>query len=195
MNTAVSWIAVRGMDKAAILAALGLVEVAEDDRRARQSVATLPSGWVLVFTVDFGFPTPERMRALSAGGVAIACSADDRAMGSVLRGYSDGRASWAIEHDGGSKGPYHMEVDGVPPPEWPAIRERLTKEQEAEDADEGMVDCLYDAPMELAFALCGYRHDQPRPEGQELKFALVGRPKGSNGRGVMAALSGLFGRR
>jgi hypothetical protein len=97
------WIAVEGMDCARMLEALGLVE-APYARKPKASICTLPNGWSILFTVDFGYPTPERMVLLSANGTAIAVSADDRSMFSVVRGYERGKAVFAIEHDGGQQG-------------------------------------------------------------------------------------------
>jgi hypothetical protein len=120
-----------------------------------------------VLTLDFGFPTPERMALISADGTALAVSADDRSMFSVVRGYERGQAVFAIEHDGGSQGVRHIETAGKIPREWAAIFERTSLEQDKEDQGAAEVDLMFDAPMELAAALCGYRHDKPWPEGPQ----------------------------
>jgi hypothetical protein len=166
MSAPVGWIGIQGMDRDGILEATGLVE-AQPGKRLKASMWSLPNGWTIVLTVDFGFPTPERMAALSAEGRAVALSADDRPMFSVVRGYEGGKAVFAIEHDGGQQGVRHMETTGTLPAEWPAVLERLSKDQDEEDAGEAEVDHLFDAPLELAKALCGYRHDEVWPEGQE----------------------------
>ncbi len=88
-------------------------------------------------------------------------------MFSVVRGYERGESVFAIEHDGGQQGVRHMETAGTLPAEWPAILDRLSRDQDAEDAGDNEVDFLFDAPLDLAKALCGYRHDEVWPEGQE----------------------------
>ncbi len=193
MGTSVSWIATKGMGADDLLEVLGFARAAGGERKAKTSFCEMSNGWTILITGDFSFPNPERMRSISKCGIAIACSADERAMYSVARAYSDGEAAWSVDHDGGRQGPYHLAVAGEPPPEWPVIRDRLTEEQKREDAGDGSVDCLYDAPIELAKALCGYRHDEARPEGQELKFTpLV--PKKTGGGAMMKVLGGLFKR-
>ena len=166
MSAPVGWIGVQGLDRQRILEATGLEE-ALPGKRLKALTWSLPNGWAFLMTFDFGFPTPERMAALSAEGRAIAVSADDRIMMSVVRGYERGKAVFAIEHDGGQHGRRHMAVAGTPPAEWPGILSRLGQEQDEEDRGAGEVDCLFDAPLDLAKALCGYRHDEVWPEGQE----------------------------
>jgi len=172
MGAAAGWIAAEGMDRGRMLEALDLVE-APDAPRPKASLCTLPNGWSILFTVDFGFPTPERMGLMSADGAAIAVSADERSMVSVVRGYERGQAVFAIEHDGGSQGVRHMQTAGELPAEWTAVLERANRDQDEEDQGAADVDHLFDAPMALAEALCGYRHDRPWPEGQEQTMTLL----------------------
>ncbi len=187
MGGAVGWIAVEGMERSRIVEAVGLVE-APDAPKPKASICTLPNGRTVLFTLNFGFPTPERMALLSAEGTAIAVSADDRSMFSVVRGYEHGNAVFAIEHDGGQKGVRHMATAGTLPAEWSAVLERASREQDEEDRGAAEVDVLFDAPMELAEALCGYRHDRPWPEGQAPKMTLLVEKKGPG------LLGRLFGR-
>jgi hypothetical protein len=103
-------------------------------------------------------------------------------MFSVIRAYEGGQAVFAIEHDGGSQGVRHMATAGRVPAEWAAILDRANREQDEKDG--GEVDYLFDAPMALAEAMCGYRHDTPWPEGQKPESTLLIQKKGP----------GLFGR-
>src|SRR5437870_3992744 len=108
MGISVGWIGIEGMDRPDILSAVSLTEAPVGKEHVRANIWSLPTGWTILLTADFGFPTPERMSALSAGGRAVALSADDRVMTSVVRGYASGKAVFAIEHDGGGQGPRHM---------------------------------------------------------------------------------------
>jgi hypothetical protein len=168
----VGWIAIRGMPEERVAEVLGLV-AAPDAPKPKASLCSLPNGWRILFTLDFGFPTPERMTLLSAEGTAIAVSADERSMFSVVRGYERGKAVFAIEHDGGSEGARHIATAGAVPAAWAAILDQANREQDQEDAGDAEVDFLFDAPLTLAEALCGYRHDRPWPEGQEPESTLL----------------------
>lgn len=187
MGQAVGWVGIKGMGHWDILNVLNLVE-SPGDPKAHASICAMPNGWTIVLTSDFGYPTPERMAAVSANGRAIALSAEEHVMFSVVRGYEDGKAIFAIEHDGGQFGNRHISAAGTLPPEWPAILKRLSAEQDEEDSGAAEVDCLFDAPLDLAQALCGYRHDEVWPDGQEpIETFLADRKK-------PGLLSRLFGR-
>jgi hypothetical protein len=164
-SLSLSWIAIRGPGKDAVLSALGLFEVDPTGRfHGRHELAELPFGWIIILAADFNYPSPARMAAVSVGGVALACSIDERVMYSVARLYEDGKAVWSVDHNGGDKGVYHLDVAGDPPPELAAIRTRLTAEQDDEGGVKAGVDLLFDIPAELSQALCGYRFD-PLTEG------------------------------
>ena len=173
MQGAVSWIAVKGAGAASALETLGFVKARDGEKNPKASFTTLANGWTIICTLDFGFPTPERMKALSQGGLAVACSSDDRSMGSVARGYQDGSALWSIEHDGGAQGVYHLSVAGDPPAAWAEIRDAAIREQDGEGGTGSDVDCLFDAPIALAGALCGYRHDRDWPTAETQSFTLL----------------------
>jgi hypothetical protein len=166
MSFHLSWIAVKGPSKGDVLATLGLAEAPADDDPSyfQHCVAELPSGWIIIVAEDFMYPTPKRMAAVSTGATAIACSIDERTMYSVARGYADGQAVWSVDHDGGQKGIYHLDVAGTPPPEFAAVRDRLKAQQEAEGGADGEVDYVFDVPACTIEALCGYRFD-PLEEG------------------------------
>lgn len=169
MSRAVGWIAIQGMSEERVAERLDLVP-APGAAKPRARIGALPNGWTILFTVDFGFPTPERMALLSAEGTAIAVSSDERTMFSVVRGYEHGKAVFAIEHDGGTEGPRHIAAAGTVPAAWGPILEEANRKQDQEDAGDAMVDVVFDAPAALAEALCGYRDEALWPEGPEAAF-------------------------
>lgn len=169
MSRVVGWMAIQGMSEERIVELLGLV-AAPKDAKSTARIATLPNGWSILFTRDFDFPTPERMALLSAEGTAIAVSADERTMFSVVRGYERGKAVFAIEHDGGSQGVRHIATAGTIPAAWGPILEQASRQQDEEDAGDATVDFVFDAPPALAGALCGYNDDESWPEDQEEEF-------------------------
>jgi hypothetical protein len=181
MNISISWIAIKGIETGDVLQALGLKLAADRDRRSREYVHVM-DGWTIVLSMDFNFPTPERMAAVSAGGIAIGCSMDNRVMFSVARGYAYGQAVWAIEHDGGQKGSSHLAVAGDPPPEWAAVRQHAERQQAEEDAQAAEVDFVFEAPMDLALALSGYRFDECAETPLEFR-PLVRKASGDGGLG------------
>jgi len=167
MGVALSWIAARGLGKADMLGALGLVEVQADIEPSyvEHWMADLPSGWTLFQAKDFMFPKPERMAAISAAGEAIACSIEEHVMYSVVRGYVRGQAVWSVDHDGGKRGVYHLDVAGSPPPEFAVLRDKLKAKQDEEGGLDARADYMFELPAELSDALCGYAFEFPASEG------------------------------
>ena len=188
MGMVAGWIAVKGMGRDRILDAVGLVE-APGAPKPKASIHDLPNGWSVLVTTDFGFPTPERMSLLSVGGAAIAASLDEHTMFSVVRGYERGQAVFAIEHDGGSQGATHIAVAGKVPAEWAAILDKANRKQDEEDHEEPEVDLVFDAPLALADALCGYSYGGPSAEDEEPEITLLVQRKGPG------LISRLFGNR
>jgi hypothetical protein len=84
-------------------------------------------------------------------------------MVSEAYGFRDGLEVWSVLHDPGRAGVTHLEVEGDPPSELTGIRDGLVREQEG---DAG-VDYLFNAPLDLTKAVCGYRWDEMQPEGTE----------------------------
>jgi hypothetical protein len=201
MGFSISWIAVKGVDKGEALTRLGVVDTGEEAEEDAYdfSFAALPDGWLLILSDDFNYPNAERMAAISTGGEAIAFVVEEHVMYSAARCYRDGSLIWSIDHDGGDKGVHHLDVAGDPPPELGPIHERLSQEQAEEDAGDAMADCIFDVPVELSEALCGYRHDQVRPEGEELTFTLLRYTTArlrrvTSGGGLFKSIAGLFKR-
>jgi hypothetical protein len=197
MSFSLSWIAVKGPSKDAVLATLGLVEAPEVEEANEEadfppafdhSLAELPSGWIIILAKDFGYPTPKRMAALSEGGTAIACSIEEHVMCSVARCYADGQAVWSVDHNGGEKGSYHLDVAGAPPPEYAAVRDRLTAVQDAKGGADAQADYVFDVPGDLSEVLCGYKFDPERKDGPT--FTALGRAKKAKGGGLLGRLFG-----
>ncbi|HVY34209.1 MAG TPA: hypothetical protein VG960_07285 [Caulobacteraceae bacterium] len=161
MNFCLSWIAIKGPSKASVLQVLGLTEVAADVQplQSKYEVAELPSGWTVILAADFNYPSPARMAAVSLGGKALACSINERTMYSVARFYEDGKAVWSVDHDGGEKGVYHLDVAGDPPSELTEVRARLTARQDEKGGEDSDTDYLIELSGELSQVLCGYHFD------------------------------------
>ena len=187
MSFHLSWIAVKGLDKPALLETLGLAEVEADRLRPDWALAEL-GDWLVVLAEDFSDPSPKLMAMASTGGVALACSIDERTVYSVACGYADGQAVWSVDHDGGQKGVYHLNIAGTPPPEFTAARDRLKAQQDAEGGEDAGVDYVFDVPACTIEALCGYKFDPQEEGGPVFRPLEKIKPKGG-------LLGKLFGRK
>lgn len=166
MGFSISWLAVEGLAKAAVLDRLSLHDTEEIDpvNESSFSVATGLAGWVLVFSNDVAYAgVPERLVTLSVGGRVVACQVEEHCMACAAYLYEDGVQIFALEHIS-EKGIRDLSVIGRPPSEFVSIRDRLVQQQEKEDAENRAsllyTDFIFDIPLETARAICGYRHDR-----------------------------------
>ena len=88
-----AWIGIKGSSRQDVLDRTALIDTGRDDpeNRTRFSLAELPSGWLILFTRDDGYLTPERLAALSADGSAFSCNLSTVTMFSEAHGYADGK--------------------------------------------------------------------------------------------------------
>lgn len=161
MGFSLSWLAVRGKSREDILAELRLTGTGQFEEMAESPLvgAHLPGGWYLVvddhsekYWWESGTP-----RALSAGCEVVFCMVEEHVMYSVAHAWKDGQQLWAVEHDC-EKGLKHLDVQGGTPSFFDAMRTDLLRKQEAA-GEKARVDYVFDGPVDLAFAVTGYRHD------------------------------------
>jgi hypothetical protein len=199
MGLAMSWIAVRGRDRDDVLRELGLESEPEvtDFPPGGLSVSPLAGGWLLfVADRDLDAAFEPRFTDLSRGGSAVACVVEEHVMFQESRGYRDGVEAWRVTHDCNMEGGlYHLEVTGDPPSELEAIRRTEVANQDAEGGQQAGVDFLADAPLDLAKAICGFKHDDEWPEG--MGFSRLFRPRAAAApkAGGPSFLQRLFGAR
>lgn len=149
-----SWVAVENGDKATILETLGLLEVGKIDHEleAYCCCATLPSGWFVIHANDAWFASEQLVSELSANTYAIACQMSETVMFSGVWGWRNGERVWSVEHDP-EKQLDDVEVVGTAPEVLGSIRDRLVGEQKGND----QTDFIFEIPIELAVAMCGYK--------------------------------------
>lgn len=153
-----SWIAVEGERKQSVLEALELTETGQEaEFAARFAGAQLANGWYVILSSHFEF-APERLAAASADGVAIGGQVEEHVMFSALRGFENGVEAWWVTHDP-EKGIYDLGFGGTPPKQLAEIRDRLVSTQQAEGGEDADVDFIFEVPVKLGVALCGYRVD------------------------------------
>jgi hypothetical protein len=167
MGFTLTWIAFRGKPDTAIHTALGLVGTGQFQEipDAPFSGALLPSEWyVVVRDRELGCFDDEVLSKVSASCELVMCTLSETVMYSGASQWKHGRKIWSVTHDSG-QGREDLQTDGELPPEFVAIRERLMESQKGERSSKpGMgVDYIFDAPIELAQYLTGYRYDQDIP--------------------------------
>ena len=101
-------------------------------------------------------------------------------MFSSVTGWKAGDALWSVTHDC-EKGKAHLEVEGPVPLQLAGIQNKLLADQAAEGGEEGEVDFLFDAPIQLAKELTGFRFDEDVPGVSRDLFVVLekdGKPSG-----------------
>jgi hypothetical protein len=155
----ISWIGFDGKGKSVALEMLCLQATGEPDEanEAPFSGAEFPDGWFILVANDFEFVSPDRLAQLSVDCRVVACQVHEGIMVSAAYGYEHGNCVWELAHEA-LQGIDDLSVVGSPPPSFESIRRRLTQEQETKVGDG--VDYIFDIPLEVAAAVCKYRHDQ-----------------------------------
>lgn len=192
MGLNMSWIAVKGRTPAEMLDSLSMAETGYHGEFTDSdfSLAELPTGWTVVMAMDSGWATPKLLALTSAGAEAIGCQMSETVMYSSGWGYEDGVQKWSMVHYLDQE--KILEVEGEPPPEFAAIRDDLFRQQEAEDG----VDFIFEAPIALSAAICGFRPDEDLPtfpfETECRYLQEIRKPRGPRGPGPFAWLGRLF---
>jgi hypothetical protein len=182
----ISWLA-RRSEKDALLAALGLADTGEPDEanEAPFSAAELPTGWTVIWANDEEYASQPLAERLSRDGEpAIAVHVNETCMHSTAALFEAGECRWYIHHEGDERIDF-VEIEGIPPPETETIVQNLRARQTEEDAGSARVDHLFDIPLEVARAVCGYKHDYWRFDWGEPSFT----------RAVVLSERGWFGKR
>ncbi|MGD0641885.1 MAG: hypothetical protein ABSC22_14145 [Roseiarcus sp.] len=174
MGFSISWLGFEGASKADVLARLDMVdtEVADEANEAPYSIAQLPTGWTILYINDFDLGDVARLLELSRNGRVVACQVEEHAMVSAASAFLHSREEWSVAHDSG-RGIYDVSTRGRPPESFADIHRRLAAEQDDAGGERAEVDYIFDAPVELAAAVTGYRHDGARFAWGEPQFTVV----------------------
>ena len=161
MGLSISWIAVEAHRKDEAVSVLGLKDTGAECEpwNTGFSWSKLSTGWVLIYSDDTEFAAPDRLKRLSATGRAVSCVVEEHVMFSEARGYENGAEQWRVTHDS-DKGIYSLEVTGTPPAAFEGIRARLVEQQDSEGGAKADVDFIFDIPLTLGEAICGFRPDE-----------------------------------
>ena len=158
MGFSLSWLAVKGKSPETIHAELGLKPKPGARREARPeadwTAVAMPNGWYLIVANHSESVAPDAvLQRLSTGGELVTCFVEEHVMVSKATGWRDGQMLWSVTHLA-PKDLRHLEVQGTPPPEFAAIRDRLSAKRTSD------CDYIFDIPVETARSVAGYRYDQ-----------------------------------
>jgi hypothetical protein len=189
-----SWVAVQEADKDEVLKALDLVETGEDvlpgerNRGSPFSYMERDDGWIVVYGNGFEWADTDRVVSLSRLGLTLGCQFEDKVeMASVVCAAKDGVVLWRVYHDARLKGD-KLEVSGNPPEVYAEIRDQMLREQAERTSN---VDYIFEVPLELAKAVCGYRTDEEPDPFHGLRPAENEQASGrQRGRGFWGRLFG-----
>jgi hypothetical protein len=163
MGYSLSWIAVKGKPPQAVRDEFSfrMTNKREEIPESDLSAVEMPSGWYLIVSNHTEQVVSDAaMRCLASSGCElVTCFVEEHVMVSRATGWKDGQLRWSVTHDA-QKGLLHLDVQGEPPAEFAAIRDRIVAEQAADD---GTCDYLFDIPVETARSAAGYRHDEDIP--------------------------------
>lgn len=163
MGYSLSWMAVRGKSAQAILNELSfcMTDKREEIPESDLTAVEMPNGWyIIVSNHDPQVVSDVAMRRLASSGCEIVtCFVEEHVMVSSATGWKDGLLRWSVTHDA-QEGLLHLEIEGEPPPEFAAIRDRMFAEQATGDQD---CDYIFDVPVETARSITGYRYDEDIP--------------------------------
>jgi hypothetical protein len=159
-----SWLAVKGAATEHVLSTLGLVDTGETEKLPESEFdATRVGDWLIVvqsITPDLQPLFPDLLRLESGDdGPMVLCSVDEQTMQSNASLRQRGAVVWLVEHDA-QRAPEDLRLTGELPGVFDSIRHNLSQAQAGSDA----VDYIFDAPIELARYVTGFRHDEGEHE-------------------------------
>lgn len=115
----------------------------------------LKNGAYLVYLNDDIIPEAELLCKLSRNASAVSCYVNETVMNSLTSRWVDGVEQWSVFHDA-QFAIDDLQVNGTPPSQFEAIRQRLAAEQDGcTDTD-----YIFDIPVDLFVAAGGMRYDE-----------------------------------
>lgn len=173
MGFKISWLAFEGLKKQAVLDLLAFRDTgtADEANEAPFSAAELATGWTIVWSNDTAWVETRPIHDLGVHGRTIACQVHEGIMYSAAHGAEAGVEQWSVVHDA-QDGLRHLEVAGVIPEAFGAIKAKAFADQDSDKS--GEVDHIFDIPVELAFAITGFRYDLwDLPSGPRPHWTIV----------------------
>lgn len=128
--------------------------------------ATTPQGSYILCFNDRALNSEELMQPILQSSRVLACTVNETCMVSSAYEMNRGIETWTVLHDP-ANGIEHLEASGDLPEVYNIIRDEKLVDQQHDD--EGLVDHIFDVPVELFVALGGIRYnmdlesDDPEP--------------------------------
>ncbi|HPF40121.1 MAG TPA: hypothetical protein PK093_15905 [Phycisphaerae bacterium] len=162
MGFRLSWIAIKGTPPDIALDSLSLERTGtrESTPESQIACASLPNGWFLIVVNDHipSITGPDSAAAISVGCRAVVCHVNETTMDSSAAGYEDGGQTWSVIHNP-EQDPTNVDICGRPPESLNNILERLNAAQNATAGDDTKTAPLFEAPVDLANDIVGFRYD------------------------------------
>lgn len=193
MGFRISWVGFEDLDRRSCLNLIGMTDTGEPDEatEAPFSMATLPTGWTILFANDFDYASDKRLAQLSGRCRVVGCQVQETVMYCRAAGYNQGKLVWSATHDS-SKGLLHLETVGTLPGQFAEIERQLRAEQEENGGEDADTDYIFDIPTATTAALTGYKHDVAIFDWGEPAFTvLAGFTEGNAGQPWWKSLLGL----
>jgi hypothetical protein len=187
-----SFIAARGVERAALLEQLALTETGEtgdvDIALGGFGLSEFPDGWLIVACDEYNLLDRAPLAALSQSGEIVAARLEEHVMASEAAGFANGQEVWRVAYTS-EDDPDNLRVTGTPPVALARLRDAALAEQAADGEGGGY---LFETPLELATSLCGFAFGVSDGEFLELKRARRPRPPKTSreGPGFFARLFG-----
>jgi hypothetical protein len=177
MGFSISWIGLK-VSKSRALELLGFRDTGELDEanEAPFSAAGLPNGWTIIWSNDFDYASHPDVTRHSLTEPMVGCHVEEHVMFSSCHNAENGDFLWNVCHDA-QEGIYDIHSTGATPVEFDAIVAQQRAEQDRAGGEAADVDHIFDAPIKLAAAITGYRHDRWSYDWGEPQFTVI-EPKG-----------------
>jgi hypothetical protein len=184
-----SWIATSGIEKEDVLKHFELIATGEFDAVPDSEWSFLDNrnGWN-VFIWNETEPLDEAAARLTNSrpeAKAVTAMVAEGAMVCLSSGWADGQKIWSITHDS-SRGLSHLECEGNPPDSFVKLKTDCEKSQ----SETTEVDYFFDVPLDVAYSVCNFKHDQcPDESFGENPFEILKslKVKGTKGERPLSA--------
>ena len=182
VGLSISWLAVKGKERATVLRELGLAPTGDRDELPAESpiaAAFLDGGWYVIILdrLDHALVRDEVLRRLSLGCAVVAAGAEEHVGFSFAAEWRDGERTWSSRHDAQAD-VYDLEAEGALPEGFAALRRRQLDEQEDAGGRAAGTDHVFDTPLEAAKLVTGFSYDETLPEDG---FAILAVAPAANG--------------
>ena len=176
MGYSLSWLAVRGKTPEAVREALGFFPTGEreDIPEADLSAVEMPNGWYVIVANHVSQVAPDEALAQLAteGAELVTCFVEEHVMESRATGWAEGERKWSASHDA-QRARDHLEAEGHVPDAYGTIMAGAKMKQALADEKKQRVDHLFDVPVELAWSVTEFCHDEEVPGLEGLVYEVL----------------------